>query len=97
MKLKREESDQWAYQFTAPAIMKFQPVEDYEDPTEKPKQGLMDRFTRMLSPPSKPVRAKSPIKRMASLGLGSRVKKELRKGGMKPVLRLTSEHVLVGN
>jgi len=56
MTAKRSDIDRLVFKFTRPTFMKFQPIEDYEEPADDKKDNLMTRIRQFFSPPSKPKR-----------------------------------------
>lgn len=100
MKSKRVEAEKWAYKFTKPTIMKFQPLEDFDEPPEAASSTFFNRIKAFFSPPSK-AKLRTPIKRLNSINPDQRQQAWKKTVGKKPVLkyvkRLTNEHVLVGN
>ncbi len=92
--------EKWASKFTNPTFMKFQPVEDLEEPDEKTSNGMFDRIRNFFSPPKSErrgslKRVNSITDAMKSSGISNNLSKG--KPKIKFVKRLTNEHVLVGN
>jgi hypothetical protein len=95
MSSKRIDGDKLVFKFTQPTLMKFQPIEDLEEPTLEAKPGIIARLKNFFSPPKDS--PKSPLKRTNSLKSENNLKALRSKPKIKFVRRLTNEHVLVGN
>lgn len=101
MKNKRIDEEKWVFKFTKPTIMKFQPAEDYDDPSQRQQNGFICRVKTFFSPPSR-TKTPSPIKRQTSVNAEHFAIPQAKRSSSKHsilryVKRLTNDHVLVGN
>lgn len=99
---KRVDIEKWVSKFTNPTIMKFQPVEDLEEPEQQTKTGMFTRIRNYFSPPKQEQkgglkRTNSITEAMMSSGASKKAKDGKSKPKIKFVKRLTNDHVLVGN